>query len=498
MKTIYKTKQIMALLLVLLLGACELEETLYSSLAPDNFFVNEQNSESGVIAIYKLQNKIYGNTDFGMPRFSFLPAPHAVTFNNGFKPYSNYTFSTADGHLLNIWKDGYRAINQANMAVGKIPQVDMPEGKKAELIAEAKFLRTYNYFNMVRFFGSVPFSLEVTKSEADAYAPFSSVEEVYQGLLGDLSDESINALPINRPAFERGRVTRTAALTLKAKIMLTMAGKPLQDNSHLSEAATILTDLVDNRANFGIGLLADYPSIFSTDNKLNEEVIFAIQNDASVEAGGMSIVWTSSPPGALSVKKGSGLYAVSEDWYYDSFIDGDKRREVIVESFYSFKQKKILNWGVKNYDTAKPGGLIPWKHRDPNCVTSSGGSTDFIVLRFADVLLMHAEVENELNGVTTKAIDAINEVLSRANANTLDYTNDPTATAWTKESLREFIFQERMRELCFEWHEIFDIRRMDKVQWSIETSVNCIQNGTTYDPSMELFPIPANEMNARD
>lgn len=498
MKKIHKIKQLTALLLVLMLGACELEETLYSNLSPENYFTDAQSAESGVLAIYKMQNVIYGGTDFGMPRYTFLPAPHATTRSNGFRIYSDYTFSPADGHLLNLWRDLYSAINQANMAISKIPDISASEDIKAALLAEAKFLRAYNYFNVVRLWGEVPFSLEETKTEADAYAPFTPAATIYESLLADLADDIVDVLPVTRTGGEKGRVTKTAALALKAKIMLTMAGKPLEDNSHLNEAAAILNDLSTNRADYDIELLTDYASIFSVDNKLNKEVIFALQNDGLVESAGKSITWTNSPLQGLPIKKGQALYAVHPDWYYDSFIPGDKRKDVVVESYFNYAQNKEITFGENPYTLAKIKGLVPWKYKDQNTTTSNNSSVDFVILRFADVLLMHGEVENELNGPGNKAIDAINEVLARSNANTLDYTVDPDGVAWTKESLREFIFQERMRELCFEFHEIYDIRRFGKVQWSVENSIDCIAKGITYDPSMELFPIPTNEMNARD
>lgn len=500
MKKNHNIKHVIALLILLMLGsvACDLDETLYSSLSPDNYFTDARSAESGVVAIYKMQNVIYGGTDFGMPRFTFLPAPHATSRNAGFVIYSDYTFSPADVHLFNLWKDLYRAINQANLVISKLPSISMPdEQKKEALIAEAKFLRAYNYFNVVRLWGEVPFSLKETKTEADAYAPFASVAKIYESLLEDLADDVINALPVTRDGATKGRVTKTAALTLKAKVMLTMAGKPLEDKTHLNKAAAILKDLTSNRAVYGIDLLTDYASIFSVTNKLNKEVIFALQNDALIEDGGKSITLTTSPIQGMANKQGQALYCVDPAWYSKSFIANDKRKSVIVESYFNYQQNKIISWGQNPYNIATSKGLIPWKYKDPNATTHNNSSADFIILRFADVLLMHAEAENEINGPSKAAIDAINEVLIRANANTLNYNNDPNGVAWTKDSLREFIFQERMRELCFEFHEIFDIRRFGKVQWSVENSIDCKAKGITYKPSMEFFPIPTKEMEAR-
>ena len=114
------------------------------------------------------------------------------------------------------------------------------------------------------------------------------------------------------------------------------------------------------------------------------------------------------------------------------------------------------------------------------------------------VYIMLAEIENEINGPNSECIGYLNEVLNRANIATLNVNTDSNGNAWTKESLREFIFQERFKELCLEFHEVFDIRRFGRTQWAVENSIDAQNQGVTYEPSMDLYPIPYNETAATD
>ena len=492
-----KYKIIIIIFLMLGCAACDLMETNYSNLTADAFFNKEKNAEMGVIAIYQNLNRIYRIFDFGMPRLAFLPSPYATTRNTGFLNYSQFTVNSGDAQLRNLWQDFYQSINRANQVIEIIPGIEMPEDKKASLLAEAKFLRALDYFYLVRFFGAIPFSTEPTTSDKNAFKEFATIEQVYAGIMDDLKPAVIDALPKVREGNEKGRVSQAAAKMLAAKVYLTMAGNPLKDASHLQEARDLLKDLLENRVDYNTGLLPKYKDVFDANNELNEEIIFAIQCDAKVEGNATSLCFTNAPLQGMSSGNGQAMWVVTEKWY-NQFEPQDKRRDIIVNSYHNGKTGAIINWGSPVYNKNNVKGLVPWKYHDPAATISNDGSSDYIILRFGDAILMLGEVENELNGPTAQAIELINEVLERANTTLLNNNSDPDGNAWTKESLREFIFQERFRELCFEFQEIFDIRRFGKTQWAVENSPDCQAKGITYDPSMELYPIPITEMNARD
>jgi hypothetical protein len=378
-----------------------------------------------------------------------------------------------------------------------IPGVAIEQEKKSALLAEAKVLRAYNYFHLVRLFGSIPLSLKSTTSDVDAVKPFASISEVYDAIMDDLTSETIQALPSERGELEKGRITKAAAMMLKGKVLLTMAGLPLDDDSRLGEAKDIMEELVDSSVQWGIGLVSDYASIFSLDNELNKEVIFAIQTNSAIDGNGTSLPYTSAPPRTLPNNKGQYLYVVTED-FYNSFDPSDSRLDVFARSYTMYNGTPVT-YGIGNlYKFSTSRGIVVWKYPDTHSAVPDQGAHDYIIYRYADALLMLAEIENEINGPTSDAIDYLNEVRGRANINLVDTNNDPDGMAWTKESLRETIFQERLKELTFEFHEIYDIRRLGKTQWAVETSFDCIEMGIAYDPSMDLFPIPYSETAARN
>src|SRR5690606_33983181 len=207
---------------------------------------------------------------------------------------ANYTLDASEYQALGpYWAAVYDIINRANAAIDRIPAINMDENLKAQLIAEARWLRAYNYFNLVRLFGGIPLILKESSSLADAYPSRASIAEVYQAIIADLQEAATN-LPASRGSAEKkGRVTAGTAKFLLAKVYLTMAGKPLKDNSHLQEAHALLVDLYTNKGRYGYNLLDNYADVFDLDNELNAEIVFAVQQSRVVVDQGtaMAHIW---------------------------------------------------------------------------------------------------------------------------------------------------------------------------------------------------------------
>ncbi len=490
-----KLNIILIALFVFSFSGCSLDEEAFSSYAPVSFYTSEKNIEAGVIASYHALNRIYNVYDYAMPRMTFLTAPHATTRIVAYLPFSNFTFTSADLQIRNMWRNVYQSINQASYMISLAPQIEMSDAKRDALVAEAKFIRTYNYFNLVRFFGDIPFSLDATTTDANALKEFKTVSEIYEALVSDFNDEVMAALPKVREGTEKGRATQAAAKVLAAKMYLTMAGHPLRNASYLEKAEKLLEDVCDGRAAYGLDLVANYVDIFGVENELNNEVIFALQSNSSIESSGTSISFTNAPLYSLTGGGGQGIWVVREE-FYDSFKSDDARKDIFVTSYVDARNGNVITWGKAPYTPAGIKGLIPYKYQDPSATNAvADGSADYIIFRLADAIMMLAEVRNELHG-PTEGVGPLNEVLDRAGV-PIDPDADENGVPWTKESLREFIFQERFKELCFEFHEFFDIQRFGKMEWAITTSPDCIAKGTTYKPSLEYFPIPETELTAR-
>jgi hypothetical protein len=142
--------------------------------------------------------------------------------------------------------------------------------------------------------------------------------------------------------------------------------------------------------------------------------------------------------------------------------------------------------GTANYPVSF--GIAPNKYQDTN-QTCCNGDPDINIYRYSDALLMYAETENSLNGPTAVAYTYLNMVRSRAGASSIP-------AGKTKAEFAELLYQERFKELSFEFHEVFDERRLGKVQEVISLNPEAKAVNTVYNSKFELWPIPLSEIQA--
>jgi hypothetical protein len=168
---------------------------------------------------------------------------------------------------------------------------NIEETKRKALIAEAKWLRGWSYFNLVRLFGEVPMPLVPTKSIEESQLPKTPIATIYNQIISDLQYSEANLPTQKRTGAGIGRPIVGTAKFLLAKVYLTMAGKPMQDASKMTMAHTKIKEVIDNASIYGYKLLPSYEEAIRIDN--NEERIFAIQQTQTVEDQGttMAFVW---------------------------------------------------------------------------------------------------------------------------------------------------------------------------------------------------------------
>src|SRR4051812_28827214 len=136
-----------------------------------------------------------------------------ATFMNSF---DNFTATSTQGQLLDFWTGQYQNINYCNQVLDSVPAINMDATLKNRYLAEAKFVRAYSYFRLVRAFGGVPLRLHLPASVSDYNLPRTSRDSVYQAIEKDLTDAAA-VLPQSYPATDIGRATKGAALALHAK-----------------------------------------------------------------------------------------------------------------------------------------------------------------------------------------------------------------------------------------------------------------------------------------
>jgi tetratricopeptide (TPR) repeat protein len=356
-------------------------------------------------------------------------------------PESNGT--TANTHVLNQWRQDYLMISRANQILVLIDDVDFDAAAKANVKGQALFLRAYAYFELVRYFGSVPLHLTPVTVRGEAALPLATEVEVYNQIIADLQ-AAVPLLP-NKSKQAPGRVTEGAARTLLANVYM--------NQKKWTEAEQILTPVLTQ----GYQLMGNYEMAFpgNTANKNNVESVFEVQflEGAAGLNGSFIYQFMPRPISAAELKPimgtsnpqnidGEGNNIPTPD-IIAAYEEGDLRKEASIGNVFlagSFRADK-------NYPYIK-------KHAKQHSQHNNTG-TNWVVYRYAEVLLFMAEVLNE-QGKTGEAIGYLNQIRQRAG---LENT-----TAAGQVAVREAIFKERRVELAFENKRWFDITRTDRIQ----------------------------------
>ncbi|SMO48729.1 SusD family protein [Fodinibius sediminis] len=342
--------------------------------------------------------------------------------------------SADNGYGQAYWNSHYRGIANANEALANIPDIpQIAEERKNSLLGEARFLRAYYYFNLVRLFGDVPLILEPVGLNSEQLKPERApVAEVYEAIVSDLTWVEQNApLPFNS---QSGRATLGAVKTLLSSVYLTMAGHPLQGGEEYYQLARDKAEEVINSGEYR--LFDDYADLHSYDTENSGEHIFMVQYDAEiVDHNGLQYVTLpyNQDISLFSAETG-GIFAQEE--FVNSYESGDKRTEE--KQFYYHEFTKVS-------DRSTPvnlGGWYLYKFFDHEANTETAVSgLNWPLFRYAEVLLIYAEAENEVNGPTASAYEAVNKIRRRAEIDEL--------SGLSQADFREAVWEEKWHELSF-------------------------------------------------
>ena len=481
------------LLFILAFGCSDLEEQVYSEISPSNFYQNASEANAAVVSIYNSYSRSIGLFDFGLASMVVMPSPYMVARVPWRAYWGTYQVSSGDAiSLPRVWDSFYQSIFRANVLINELEGRTFSENEEQDrlaLVAEAKWLRAWSYFNLVQLFGDVPMPLTAATAVENAKLAKTTSTDVYDQIILDLKDAELNLPTENRAGEYVGRPFAATAKFLLAKVYLTMAGNPLQDTSKLSLAKDKLDELIAlEGTSQGYQLLSSYEDAIRIDN--NEERIFGVQQSQSFEDQGtaFSHVW-----GGRFRFNGTGqFHGGLSEVFYNSFELSDVRRDVTMAfSYTDARNGNTLEYGKNPYQ--KRFGIAQNKYVDFD-QTCCDGDPDMIVYRYSDALLMAAEIENRLNGPTSVAYGYLNRVRSRANA------SDAPANM-TQETFTDFIYEERFKELSFEFQEVYDIRRFGKVADALSKhpeNITFVPANTQYQSHFDLWPIPIKEINANE
>lgn len=397
--------------------------------------------------------------------------PGDATFMNS---YDNFTVTSSDGQLQDFWGGQYQNINYCNQVLDNVPPITMDESLKARYLAEAKFVRAYSYFRLVRAFGGVPLRLHLAKNTTEYNIPRSSRDSVYAVIEQDLTDAA-SVLPQTYPATDIGRATKGAALALHAKVAM------------YQKKWTDVLNYTNQVMAMGYSLFPNYEQLFRINNENSSESVFEIQctylssnNDASNSQYSQVQGDRDANPSV-----GWGFNVPTQD-LVNAYEPGDPRKDATI----LFAGETTPEGDVVPAPTPNSPTMYNQKSYVPfslAVVDNQGADQNVRVIRYAEVLLMNAEAANEL-GNTNQAMTSLEMVRARARAMQSNPAVLPAVTTTDQAKLREAIWHERRVELALEFDRLFDLIRQGRAPAVL--GPKGFKEGKN-----ELMPIPQNEID---
>lgn len=375
-----------------------------------------------------------------------------------------------------LWNIQYQALNNINGVLravkgGSIKGVDQAEIDL--LIAQAKFLRAYNYFMLVRLYGDLPLITEDTPDPViNPVKTRAPISEVYDLIVSDFQ-EAIAKLPASWDGAP-GKPTAGAAKGLLAKVYLTMAGAPLNQTTNYAKARDLAAEVM---ADGTYSLVPNVYDVFKEENKYGPEMMWSFHSTADDPATDPQI-W------APSIIEGWGDASIDPEWsdaWFASSPDEPRQDAYLI--------LEIDGTPYTDFDEQRPF-IRKYLYISDDEYNTYQSRANFPIIRYADVLLIYAEAANIAAGnPTPEAYNAINQV--RRRAFNLDL-NTPSAIADLPAGLSQTAFdnaviEERNRELSFEYDRWFDIIRKRLIPKIFAGRQDILANFTEED---YLYPIP--------
>lgn len=449
-----------------------------SSSTTGNSYKTEDDIEAALVAVYNsLHNEFYtwDNVLMGDVRSDncYAGPPDDVDI----WAYDQLTIASKNSRIFNNWRDFYRGISRANVVLDKIEGIEeLSNTRKHQIIGEARFLRAFYYFDLVKQYGGVPIVEQTGTADPDkTQIPRNTIEEVYAFITADLEFASAN-LPDSYGLgmdVDKGRATKGASNALLAKVW---AQHPLHDYAKVIQYA----DAVINSA-AGYALLGDYPTLFNGNNYNNSESIFEAQYIGGTPQGN----WGPQlflPPSISG--DGWRKYATPSKNLINAYTS-----ELDVVRVNTNIITERVPWVDEYYNADLPFTPVPFAYKQKNADGWNSGDQVYL-LRLADILLLKAEAMAYLNegDFGRSLVDQIRNRAGLAN------------TAATNGEMLDAILLERRLELALENHRWDDLVRNDKI---IETMNNLQELNLITDEFVDydmnenkiLLPIPLNEID---
>jgi hypothetical protein len=486
-----KTKKLSAYILTAALAlsavtSCKdyLDVNPVSSFGPDYVFSNVTNATKAVIGAY---SSLGGDAGYGIRVSMYYAYDNDEMMGQGGTPFpdnerrdiAHFNVQPSNTQLANPFNQMYAGIERANICIHYIPKMDMytggTESEKRDLRAlhgEALALRAQFYYELIRNWGDVPAQFVPSSFAGDLFIPKTDRDVIYEQILADLA-EAAQLVPWRGESGSVGneRISQGAVRALRARIALARGGfslrkdKTMKRGSNFASYYQIARDETNAIIQQGAHKLnPSYEAVFRNalcahTSEPNGEILWEVGMTGGNSGTGDSKLGYYNGPRWDG--RGNGALTILPTYFY-SFDEDDKRRDVMCAPYNINANFTIAGRGLHE--------IVDGKFRrdwikNPDALTSTAQyfGVNWPMIRYADVLLMFAEAENELNGPTAAAYDAINQVRRRGFGKPIT-TPDASVdlSGLTKETFFDAIVKERSLELGGE-----GVRKYDLIRWNM-------------------------------
>lgn len=526
--------------------SCDLTEKPSSFYEKDTYFDSATKAKMSVMGIYDVISTTnhYGQWEMALPSSDDTYYINGTASDGTRRDISHYTVTSTNKWLTAIWQLKYSGIDRASFAIAGIEGM-AGYNESAELkalAAEARFLRAFLAFDLVKYWGDVPFKTTYSSGYDDAFLPRTPREEIYDAIISDLTFAKANLK--SGAGLSPETPSKGAAHALMMRVLLQRAGYSLQMDgtmtrpddavrkTYFDAVITEWEELTEEGYhgfyNGGyLELFKSYSGLILDSKESLWEIPFEPQGENFADNEGKWATWNGplvDAPGTGSdnsnfMGRANAFFRVMPAWK-GFFEDTDVRRDVMVCTYQLKWSDALVNHEKKEQSNEKnwyPGKWrrewMPLGYVDPN-----NTGVNYCPLRYADAALMAAEAYNE-TGNTSKALELINLVRARSGATpiTLDgnyaelmkapkvYDLSFISDADAQGKIRTILYWERGFELAFEGQRKFDLIRWNVLgdalvlfqsKMSSKLKGLYVAGDNFVKGKHELFPIPLTELQA--
>ncbi len=489
MKKMKNSIKILVIFITILLGACsDLEENPVGLLAPEGFFKSPTDVEA---ALYGAYGRMASGVAWGGEiQQAIMLLSDMVDVGASWTPVQNHEISgftqTSSGYYpLTMWERLYDIIGAANTAILGAKTIEVSEDVKLTLEAEGRVIRAFIYFTLVQLYGDIPY-MDTPVTEPDKVSSMSktSEAEIYQNIIADLKF-GIEHLPMRFDNNVRSRVTAGSAATILASVYLTIENWP--------ESYSYAKWVIDRADDLDYALVSDYQDLFRAklQNGMTEHIFVVDFLGGKRHADNDDMI----PPITGNNITGGWSIIIPPMSVYTTWASTDYRRKVSMAD-------TIVKDGVAHpyTDFIVKRPHIAKYFRYPGI--SGGGArrsdNNYVLYRYAEVLLIAAESLNEISGPTAEAKGYVNQVRERARTwptYVSDFPANVDVSLSSKDEFRSLVLEERKWEFAFEYKRWFDIKRRQMGD-EVFKGANSLEPHPNFDASKHyLQPIPQTELD---